>query len=64
MRELVSLHNITKDTDIEALLDVLMDEENQFLADHAEADPKCTPAEGDLDPEQAGVQPSAEGETR
>ena len=64
MKELVSLIDITKNSDIEAVIDQLMEEQNQFLADHAEADPKRTPAEDDLDPEQAGVQPTAEGESR
>lgn len=55
MKELVSLHNITKDTDIEALLDVLMEEQEQFLADNAEAIAEDTPDDS-ADRDSAGSQ--------
>lgn len=64
MKELVSLHNITKDTDIEALLDVLMEEQEQFLAANAEAMSKYRPEGHDHVTERVGSQSTAEGETR
>ena len=64
MKKLVSLIDITEDSDIEAVIDQLMDEQNQFLADNAEPMSKYRPEGHDHVTERVGSQSTAEGEMR
>ena len=64
MKELVSLIDITEDSDIEAVIDQLMEEQEQFLANSAEAMSKYRPEGHDHVTERAGSRSTVEGETR
>ena len=64
MKELVSLIDINKDSDIEAVIDQLMEEQEQFLAANAEAIAEDTPGGVEQDEDSTGSQPTVEGETR
>ena len=64
MKKLVSRINITKDSDIEAVIDQLMEEQEQFLAANAEAIAEHTPGGVEQEEDSTGPQPTAEGETR
>ncbi|MCH7670385.1 MAG: hypothetical protein IIC71_14470 [Acidobacteria bacterium] len=64
MKELVSLIDITEDSDIEAVIDQLMDEQEQFIAANAEAIAEDTTGGVEQDEDSTGSQSTAEGETR
>jgi hypothetical protein len=56
MKKLVSLHNITKDTDIEALAEVVLQELGEFDTDSEKASVADTPEDnpsGDPDDEDS-----------
>ena len=64
MKKLISLIDITEDSDIEAVIDQLMDEQALFLAANAEATAEDTPGGVEQDEDSTGPQPTEEGEPR